>query len=73
MTFNKKAGNLVKKAQKHHENHEKEGKCINFDQKSRNSCFFLKILMLGVVTMLPTVNNSDYTITVQSLCSHCVL
>ena len=26
-----------------------------------------------VVTVLPEVVNSDYTVTVQSLCSHCAL
>ena len=45
MTFNKKSRKSCQKGPKHHE---KEGKCMNFDQKSRNSCFFLKILMPGI-------------------------
>ena len=38
--------NLNKKQKKLVKIPKKEGNCINFDQKSRYSCFFLKILML---------------------------
>ena len=36
----KKKKKSRKSCQKGPNHHEKEGKCINFDQKSRNSCFF---------------------------------
>ena len=45
----------MKSCQKGPKHHEKEGKGMNFDQKSRNSCFFLIIRMPVKLSALPPI------------------